>query len=84
MAQMLLGIVIDETTPPATPPGHDAGAFDRVGLGPQQALDVPQELKPYQAVLEGVDRDIAIGAPTVVEGEVVPAEWGEFDDGREA
>lgn len=84
MAQLLLGIAIDDTTPPAVRLAAIKDALDRAGLSPRAALDVVHELKPWQAILDGIDRDIMDGAPTVVEGEVVPPEWGEFDDGRSA
>jgi hypothetical protein len=83
MAALLLGIAEDTAMKPETRLAAIKDVLDRAGLSPRQALDVVHEVKKYEQVFDGIDRDI-VGAPTVVEGEVISDDFAEWDDGRTA
>lgn len=83
LARQLLGMAMDDDLPPAVKLAAIKDALDRAGLAPRQAVDIAHSLKKYEQALEGIDHSSFSDAPTVVDGEVVAAEWGDFDDGRE-
>lgn len=83
LARQLLAMAEDDSVKPETRLAALKDALDRAGLGARQAVDIAHELKPYQRIFEGIDRD-AGDAPRVVQGVIVRDDAVEFDDGREA
>lgn len=84
LARQLLGMAEDPDMPPAIKLAAIKDALDRAGLNPRGALDIIHELKPWQQVLDGIDRDALDEAPTIIEGSIDDVDVAEFSDGRSA
>ena len=77
LAKELLGMAMADDLPPAVKLAALKDALDRAGLTPKQALDVSVELKPYERLLQHVERGPRPGReaqPSLALDDVIEAE----------
>lgn len=77
MAKALLKIAVDDAAPLPVRLAAIKDALDRAGLTPRQALDVTHELKPYERLLQHVERGPRPGRedrPSLALDDVIEAE----------